>query len=373
MHADLVANYLAVLTIPWLIKPLYGLISDYIPLLGYRRKSWLILMNSFACLALLSLNQLNQPEQIIFALFITAVSVAASDVIIDAITIEKGRKLNSVGKFQSIEWACLNLALLVASLAGGFLCNQFKPGTALHIAALLTAITPALVIVATWLIVKENKFSINIKQAKVTSSLLLESLKAKSIWIIALFISFWNFSPAFGLPLYYHMVDKLHFHQDFIGELSAVMSFGAILGAIIHNRYVTKLALKNQLILASLLGASAHLLFLFLIEPIEITNYLAIAINFINGIADVIGTLAIYNLAARACLRRVEGFNFAFLMSINNGAWQLGIIFGSWLFVHAFAEKITPLLFVSASFTLFCLFLVPLLDKLIGDKLATQD
>ena len=34
-----VSEYLAILTLPWVIKPLYGLVSDYLPLFGYRRKS----------------------------------------------------------------------------------------------------------------------------------------------------------------------------------------------------------------------------------------------------------------------------------------------------------------------------------------------
>ena len=28
---------------PWIIKPIYGLVSDFVPLFGYRRKSYLIL------------------------------------------------------------------------------------------------------------------------------------------------------------------------------------------------------------------------------------------------------------------------------------------------------------------------------------------
>ena len=34
-----IAASLAVLDVPWVIKPLYGLISDFLPLFGYRRRS----------------------------------------------------------------------------------------------------------------------------------------------------------------------------------------------------------------------------------------------------------------------------------------------------------------------------------------------
>ena len=38
-----VTAYLAILNFPWIIKPVFGLVSDFIPLFGYRRKSYLIL------------------------------------------------------------------------------------------------------------------------------------------------------------------------------------------------------------------------------------------------------------------------------------------------------------------------------------------
>ena len=43
------------LIIPWSIKPLYGILSDYVPVLGYRRKSWLLAANLIAGFGFLSL------------------------------------------------------------------------------------------------------------------------------------------------------------------------------------------------------------------------------------------------------------------------------------------------------------------------------
>jgi hypothetical protein len=34
--------------IPWLIKPIYGLISDFVPLFGQRRKSYFVLTSGIA-------------------------------------------------------------------------------------------------------------------------------------------------------------------------------------------------------------------------------------------------------------------------------------------------------------------------------------
>src|SRR6516225_3029529 len=43
-----ITAYLTLFNLPWIIKPLYGLVSDFIPLFGYRRKSYLLIANAAA-------------------------------------------------------------------------------------------------------------------------------------------------------------------------------------------------------------------------------------------------------------------------------------------------------------------------------------
>ncbi|HEY7219183.1 MAG TPA: folate/biopterin family MFS transporter, partial [Candidatus Binatia bacterium] len=43
LNAAQTATFFSITVIPWLIKPVYGLISDFIPLFGQRRKSYLLL------------------------------------------------------------------------------------------------------------------------------------------------------------------------------------------------------------------------------------------------------------------------------------------------------------------------------------------
>src|SRR5256886_12716138 len=40
LTAGQVADFFLISTIPWLIKPLYGILSDFVPLLGRRRQSY---------------------------------------------------------------------------------------------------------------------------------------------------------------------------------------------------------------------------------------------------------------------------------------------------------------------------------------------
>ena len=56
-----VAAYFAVLNFPWIIKPVFGLVSDFVPLFGYRRKSYLIIASLCAAGAYGWMARLTEP------------------------------------------------------------------------------------------------------------------------------------------------------------------------------------------------------------------------------------------------------------------------------------------------------------------------
>ncbi|MGD2053232.1 MAG: hypothetical protein PVG45_03910, partial [Gammaproteobacteria bacterium] len=104
LSATDISEYLAILTIPWMVKPVYGLISDYIPLLGYRRRTWLMLVNLIAASGFLWLTGLKDVSTIVVALVLTAFGTAFSDVIIDALVVENGNRTGQTARFQGMQW-----------------------------------------------------------------------------------------------------------------------------------------------------------------------------------------------------------------------------------------------------------------------------
>src|ERR1043165_6753788 len=50
-----IAAFAALLAVPWSLKPLFGLLTDFVPLFGYRRKSYLIATSALAAGSLLAL------------------------------------------------------------------------------------------------------------------------------------------------------------------------------------------------------------------------------------------------------------------------------------------------------------------------------
>src|SRR5258707_14417982 len=86
-----VTAYLAILNFPWIIKPVFGLVSDFIPLFGYRRKSYLILSSICGVGAYAWIARLAEPGEFALLLVLTSYAMATSSTLCGALLAENGQ------------------------------------------------------------------------------------------------------------------------------------------------------------------------------------------------------------------------------------------------------------------------------------------
>jgi predicted MFS family arabinose efflux permease len=356
-----VTAFLTLFNLPWVIKPIYGLISDFVPLFGYRRKSYLIIANVAAIAGFFWATQIDTPSVLVLALMMTAYAMAISSTLCGAVLVQNGQKLHESGRFVNQQWLWSNIAAMAAAIIGGQLVQRLPPDSALHVGAAIVGVTPFLVIVGTLFLIPEQKVSINLQGMKSTLDGLLASFKRRELWIIAFFMFLYYFSPGFATPLYYHMTDNLKFSQGYIGILGSIASAGWVVGALLYKRFFGDLSLKNLLNVSIAFGTVSTAAYLLLS-----TETSAAILNFCSGFSAMLATVATLTLAADYCPPRAEGFAFATLMSIINLATTLADNVGSFLYTHVFNSNLTPLVLVSAAFTAIAFVLVPLLR--LGDK-----
>src|SRR3954449_703829 len=79
---------LAVVELPWIIKPLWGAISDFVPLFGYRRRPYMVLAALAAFLSFAWVATLNDTAVMVPALTVTAVAMAVSSTLCGALLVE---------------------------------------------------------------------------------------------------------------------------------------------------------------------------------------------------------------------------------------------------------------------------------------------
>jgi MFS family permease len=353
-----IAASLAVLDVPWVVKPLYGMISDFLPLFGYRRRSYLLLASAAAVGAFLWTTQVLEPAAIVLALLLTAIAMATASTVCGALLVENGQRLSASAAFINQQWLWFNVAVMVASLAGGELAEIMSSDGALHTAAAIAAAAPIAVIASSVALVDEQRAAMNVAEFQRALRGFLACFRSRTLWLIAAFLFCYYFSPSFGTPLYFYMTDHLRFSQGTIGLLSSVSAAGWIVGGLVYKFLLCGMTTRALLNLSILGGTLATLAFLGMVDVPS-----AIAVYFVGGVAGMIANIATLSLAANICPERSEGFAFAALMSVINLATPLSDTIGAFLYQHLFHETLAPLIVASAAFTALIFLLVPLLGR----------
>ncbi|HEY3066570.1 MAG TPA: MFS transporter [Methylomirabilota bacterium] len=333
-----VADFQLVGTLPWLLKPAYGLLSDFVPLFGRRRKSYFLLTSALAALAGFAIAA---PHRLSYAhlavLFGTmGFGLAFTDVLTDALMVEFGRPRGLTGPFQSVQWTAIYAASILVGIVGGYFAELRDYRTAFALAGGF----PLVSFVMAWLFVAEPPAAAGSEGFRETWTAIRAAARAREIWLVAAFIFFFMFSPSFGPAFLYYQTDVLGFSQQFIGVLDAITSVGYMVGALLYAPLSRRLPLRTIMVWS--IGASAVASLGYLVYRDTAS---ALVISPLFGAVAMLTDLAFLDLAAKACPRHVEGTFFALLMAVHNGGMQLSMNVGGRLYD---AVGYTPLVWITA-------------------------
>jgi Na+/melibiose symporter-like transporter len=382
LSASQVADFALITTLPWLIKPLYGLLSDFVPLFGRRRQSYFLLTSAMAGAAglvlawghwlatgqIMTLHLLGLSFTLVegVGLFtVMALGLAFTDVLTDAIMVESGRPLGLTGAFQSVQWGCITLASVLVGEIGGRLAET----RSLRAAFLLAACFPLISMGMALSFVREAPARANQAAFLETWRAIWATLVSREIWVAAGFIFFFWFSPSFGPAFLYYQTDTLNFSQQLIGRLAALGAVSGVVGALVYAPLSRRMPLKRIMHVAIALGVVSTLAYLFYRG---ITS--AVIITVVFGAVSMVINLAFLDLAAKSCPPRVEATFFAALMSVLNGATKLSENVGARLYEAVGYEW---LVYIAAAMTALTWVLMPLvkfdrLDARAREAAATQ-
>lgn len=350
LSAGQVATFFAITTVPWLIKPVYGLVSDFFPLFGRRRKSYFLATSALAAAAAFALAVTGRASYAwLAALFaLMGLGLAFTDVLTDALMVEAGKPLGLTGAFQAVQWAAIYAASVAVGLVGGALAETQD----LRLAFLIAGAFPLVSLLVATGFVEEPATGTGREGLQRTWEAVRVAVEDRTVWVVAGFILFWSFSPSFGPALLYYQTDVLGFSQRFIGVLSALGSAAAIAGAVVYAPLSRRIALRPLINVSIGLGVVGTLAYLGYRDAAS-----AMVIDIVFGGVGMITQLAFLDLAAKACPRRVEATFFALLMSVLNGGAQGSQVIGGYLYDGL---GYRPLIVISAACTALAWLLVPL-------------
>jgi predicted MFS family arabinose efflux permease len=362
LTAGQLAGFTWITTIPWFVKPLYGMLSDFVPLFGTRRRSYFLIMSAMAALSAVAVSLMPGAPYPALATVITLLwlGVGFTDVLTDALMVENGKPLGLTGVFQSVQWGALGAASILVGLAGG----QLAEHRAFAGAFALVACFPVVSFLMAAFVVREPPARPNLEGFGESWTAIRQALGQRDLWLVAAFIFFWAFSPSFGPAFFYYETDTLGFSQTFIGVLYSLGAAAGIVGAWVYAGLARAFPLKRLIVWSIGVGAASTLAYLLYRSPVS-----AIVITLVFGAVGMTTQLAFLDLAAKACPRHAEATFFALLMSIYNLGTRTSELTGASMYDRV---GYTPLVLISAAFTAAAWLLVPLVPIEEIEKAARQ-
>ncbi|OCQ99410.1 folate-biopterin transporter [Oscillatoriales cyanobacterium USR001] len=339
-----VSIMLGIAALPWTIKPLFGFMSDGLPILGYRRRPYIILSGFLGSLAWIGFaTVVHSPWAATVANILSSISVAFSDVIADSLVVERAREESNsdAGSLQSLSWAASAFGGLITAYLSGFLLQQFSPQTIF----LITAFFPLIVSAAAWLINEERVTSRpNFDTIKQQFQQLRQVVSKKVIWLPAVFMFILQATPSADSAFFFFVTNELDFEPEFLGRVSLVTSIASLVGVWLFQHFFKSISFRVMfgwsIVISTALGLTTLLLITHANRSLGIDDHwFSLGDSMILRMVGQIAYMPLLVLSAQLCPEGVEATLFALLMSVLNLAGlvsnELGALLTHWLGVTA--------------------------------------
>ncbi|XTZ12831.1 MAG: folate/biopterin family MFS transporter, partial [cyanobacterium endosymbiont of Rhopalodia inflata] len=256
--------------LPWVIKPIFGFMSDSLPIFGYRRRPYLILSGLLGSIVWIMLGTIvDAPWSATVSLLLISLSVAISDVIVDSLVVERARKesLEKAGSLQSLTWGTSTLGGLITAYLSGWLLQRLSNQTIF----VITAVFPLIVTMVAGLIT-ENPVNQNYADQtgskkfpiKQHSQELWKAFKQKSILFPVIFVFIWQATPNADSAFFFFTTNELGFGTEFLGLVRLVTSVAALVGIGLYQKFLKTVPFRHilgwSIVISSGLGMTMLLL-----------------------------------------------------------------------------------------------------------------
>ncbi|KAF7837306.1 folate-biopterin transporter 1, chloroplastic isoform X1 [Senna tora] len=333
--------------LPWLVKPLYGFISDSVPLFGYRRRSYLVLSGLLGALSWsLMASVVDSKYSAAFCILLGSLSVAFSDVVVDSMVVERarGESQSTSGSLQSLCWGSSSFGGIVSSYFSGSLVETYGVRFVFGVTALLPLITSAVAV-----LVKEQPifgsargqslpFTYHdfMESSKQNIIQLWSAVRQPNVFLPTLFIFLWQATPHSDSAMFYFTTNTLGFTPEFLGRVKLVTSVASLLGVGLYNGFLKNVPLRKIFLVTTIVGSALGMTQVFLVTGLNrkfgiSDEWFAIGDSLILTVLAQASFMPVLVLAARLCPEGMEATLFATLMSISNGGSVVGGLVGAGL------------------------------------------
>lgn len=323
------AAIFGIVSIPWCLKPLYGFISDSYPILGYRRRPYMI-MGAFLSSFMWILLPFCPHDEFVVTLVMTTSSLGLciADVMADSLLVEIARSETDKNKgiIQSYSWMLRFAGGLAASIFGAIAYDNLGYVQVFHLNSMIPV---CIALLSSFIVEKETQIPLN---WRLTTSKLSTAVRKPTIYKPALFLFVLCVTPGYGSVMTFFYERELKFTPDEFGTLDVLGHVVAILGTFIYKKYLRDVSFRKifgiAIGMSFILENTLLLLVLHTNRTMGIPDFVfALIERIVITLAGQFVTMPMVVLGARICPVGVEGTLYALLMSITNIG---GVVASEW-------------------------------------------
>ena len=322
------AAIFGIVSIPWCLKPLYGFVSDSYPIMGYRRRPYMIL-GAFLSAFMWILLPFCPRDEFVVTLVMTASSMGlcVADVMADSLLVEIARTEteNNKGIVQSYSWMLRFAGGLAASVGGALAYDTMGYVQVFH----LNSMIPICIAMLASFIEEGDYQRTN---WRTTATKLSTAVRKPNIYRPALFLFLICVTPGYGSVMTFFYERELKFTPDEFGTLDVLGHVVAIVGTFIYKKWLRDISFRKifgvAIATSFVLENTLLLLVLHTNRTVGIPDFIfALIERIVITLVGQFVTMPMVVLGARICPVGVEGTLYALLMSITNIG---GVVSSEW-------------------------------------------
>ncbi|XP_031479917.2 probable folate-biopterin transporter 6 [Nymphaea colorata] len=321
--------YQGLYVMPWIMKPIWGLLTDVFSIAGYKRRPYFMLAGTLGSLCALLLLQKKPP--VLFALiFLTGISTAMSiaDVTIDACIARSSiQKPALASDMQSLCGFVSSTGAILGYSTSGMLVHTLGAQGTLGLLTL-----PLIMIITLGFTMNEAKGMIRTDKkmfAKVNGAVLdmIKTMKYPGVWkpSLYMYLSITLSISTHEGQFYWYTDPKAGpaFSKEFVGVIYAIGAVGSIVGVILYHKFFKEFPFRTVIFFAQLLyGVSGMLDLMFVLRlnlKLGVPDYVFVIMEEMCArIISRIRWMPMIILITRLCPLGIEGTFFALLMCIDS-------------------------------------------------------
>jgi len=347
--------------LPWMVKPLFGLLSDTLPILGRHRMPYVFISSAVAASTWFMLASdgpwRSEVGWTIVLLLLGNMGICFSDVIIDTLLVGEARleDVGHHGKVQSNAWIVRHAGSLIGSAVGAGMVGY----TDVHLVFVVAGVMPTVLWLTSPMLQEPPRSrsdalldgEINANKAEMPDIVdqwsctrrirtrmksVREAVMKKGLWKLILFVFVFAATPSSGSAFFFFLVNEIGFTKKFMGWMEILSSASLLLGVASYRLFFRRVALRKMLFIAIIMSVALGSVQLILIFRLNRAlgiddHWFALSDEIVASFVSQLALMPLLTLAARVCPHGDEGTLYAGLMSVFNLAGITSNFSGSYM------------------------------------------